>query len=780
MNLQSKIMYGAIGGTLLFAFDATGPAPAQAQTSIGVEEITVTSRKREENLQEVPLSITAFTGDQLRSSGVENLRDLSYLTPGLSMLDFGAETFTTPNIRGLTQSNTAGGINNVSIFIDGVYIFNFNAVNLSLIDVERIEVVKGPVSALYGRNSFAGAINYVTKKPGDEFSGRATATVGTDNKYMGNVSLSGPIIEGKLSAGVSAVYDSFNGTWQDEVNGRDLGGYEKKGGQFNFVATPTEDFEITGAIYYGNDFFDPPARSVLTNNCAELFGRNREYCGRIPDGEDIPPEAPSEIAALNESGNDRELFHAALSASYDFGPAALDVLFGYTDIDFRRFSSFDNLRDGLTYPLIPGPGTINLNSYFGNVQQDEDWSIEARITSAQDQDFRWTFGGFVYDLDRFARTNIIVVNDTLPAGQTIPGLGGQSLRPSTGPFRDADVTSAIRQQSLFVGGEYDVTDALTIGAEVRYSHEEQDSDTISNLFGPIGLDPDGDGETASWDFIDTRVTADYQLTDDALIYASAAKGSKSGGFNAGSADPDEREYDPEKNWTYEAGAKTTWMDGSLLLNASVFYIDWSDLQIRTLPNDPSNPGTVLRNVGKAASKGFELEMSAVLAEGVVWGVGVGYSDPEFGSGSFDATNAGNCALIPSCASKVEQIGGRSVINLDGTSLHRQSDWQFNTNIALDGDLFGNWDWFARGDYAYQSKQNENIDANSFWGSRNIVNMRLGAQTDTLRVEAWVDNLLDDTTPTINGTAIRLADFVTANQPLLPTRRVWGLTVTANF
>ena len=763
--------------TVAAAVLLSAPYPGVHAQEAALEEIVVTARKREENLQQVPLSITAFTSDMLESAGIDTLRDLSYLTPGLTMLDFGAETFTVPNIRGLTQSNTGGGENNVSIFIDGVYIYNFNVVNLSLIDLERIEVIKGPVSALYGRNSFAGAINYVTRKPGNELEGRAAATLGSDDRYSFNAAIGGPLVEDTFSARIAFNYDNFGGTWGDDISGRNVGGYEKTGIQASFLLTPSEVLEVSGALYYGDDTFDPPARSFITANCAMLGPNNREYCGEIPDGDEVSPQAPVEVAGFGETGNDREVLFANVRGSLDLEFGTLEALFGYNDVDFTRLSSLDNRRDGLTYRLVPGPGTVNLSSYFGQNQRDEDSSFEARLSSNEDQSLRWTVGGFVYSLERDVDTFLTVPNDPIPAGQRIVGFPALFLAPAGQLGRIGNFVAETDQVSGFAGVEFDLSGQFTLGAELRYTEEEKTQDETRGLV--AGVDTDGPGSDGKWDFWDTRVTLDYQYSDDVLLYASVAKGSKSGGFNAVSFASD-RDYGPETNWTYEVGAKTTLADGRLLLNAAVFYIDWTNLQIRGIPDDPTNPGTVIKNLGDADTQGFEVEFSAVIADGFVWGGGLAFTDPKFGNNAYDATARLNCSLIPDCAPNIVTVAGRQLVDLKGFSLHRQSDWQFNTNIALDGDLNGNWRWFARGDFIYHSKQFAKPDNLAYFGERQVLNARVGAESDTLEVTVWAENLLDDTTGTINGTSVQLNNFITSNQPLLPSRRTFGVTVRTSF
>ena len=178
---------GALAGQAGFAQSESASAgPA-------LEEIVVTARKREESLQEVPVAITAFSSEQLTKRGIVEREDLALSTPGLAFEDYSSSFSAAPVMRGLTQINVSSEVQNVATFVDGVYIQRNYAVDISLADVSRVEVVKGPQSALYGQNAFAGAINYVLNRPGEEFSGDAEVTAGSDGRLDYKPAVGGPL-----------------------------------------------------------------------------------------------------------------------------------------------------------------------------------------------------------------------------------------------------------------------------------------------------------------------------------------------------------------------------------------------------------------------------------------------------------------------------------------------------------------------------------------------------------------------------------------------------------
>lgn len=244
--MKNKKLRHLIGAVAAAAIVPLTPAAAQEGESVkdnALEEVVVTARKVEERLLDVPVSITAFTAVEIERAGIRDLNDLAALTPGLTFSNVFGELLPTPVIRGVAPTDI-NGENNAAIFVDGVFISGREGLNFSQLDLERIEVVKGPQAALYGRNAFSGAINYVTARPTDEFKGKAEATLGSDDQRSASVALSGPLLEGTLKGRLAVLWDDFDGTYDNRIaGGPDIGGHEYKTAQAALYFTPTEMFD---------------------------------------------------------------------------------------------------------------------------------------------------------------------------------------------------------------------------------------------------------------------------------------------------------------------------------------------------------------------------------------------------------------------------------------------------------------------------------------------------------------------------------------------------------
>jgi iron complex outermembrane receptor protein len=787
------------GAPQAFAQSASNQtAQAQsAQRGLAMEEVVVTARKREENLQSVPLAITAFTSEMIENSNITRLRDVANLTPGLFLNDFGAGTLSAPVIRGL--SVLTGGTfseNNVSVFLDGVYMFTSYAVDSSLADIERIEVVKGPVSALYGRNAYSGAINYVTKRPTDDFAGKAEVRVGSAKLYGGNASVGGAIIPGKLRARIAGTYENFGGTFKDDVTGVRMNGYEKRAVQVSLDAQPFEALNLFGTLFYSDDVFDQPARKSIAPNCGgPVGGVQTQLCGVVPDADDLPP-IESAKPGFKLIGNDRQVLNGALKGQLDVGFGRLESLTGYQKVDIYEYRSFDSgVRAGRVWPLAGLPAaTVNLNSYTGRDWADESWSQELRYSTPEDLPIRATLGGFYSKFNRGQQTFFGIDGSPIPAGRTITG-GATSaaffwITPDGRPSpRDSFIKLSDKEVSGFGGIEWDVLDQLTVSFEARRSKQTKFVNNIrifpGFITGAPGVDNDGpNGQSANWKFWSWRGTADYKFSDDVLFYFAAGKGNKAGGFNIPvPADPADFVYGPESNYTYEAGVKATWFDGRVRTNASVFYSDLKDIQITALPTDPTRLGAFIRNAAAADAKGFELEASTRVAEGVSVQLGLAYTDPKFKDNSLlvSAAEAGACANIATCASKVVNLSGnRRAINLDGTRLPRASKWMFTGAFDVTQPLFGEWNGFVRGDYRYNGKRFAAANGFATIGSQNILNLRAGIENDAYSLTVFVDNVLNDQTPTNLGSQTLLSNLTAAWQPVYDDKRTFGLIARVKF
>jgi iron complex outermembrane recepter protein len=837
--------FAALSGCAMLALASTpalaqtAPVPAQADAEdVSPEdgnEIIVTARARDERLQDVPLAITALSSEALQDNNVRNLRDIAYLTPGLNVTSAGSEFAVNPTIRGQTNLNAGSGDPNVAVFFDGIYISNSTAINIGLVDIARVEVVKGPVSALYGRNAFGGAINYVSKRPSTtDMSGSVTGFIGNDEQYSLSGSISVPVIQGVLGVRIAAGYEHFAGSYTDRVTGATAGGFEKRDAQISVLFTPSDAFTLSAGYYHGDDVFGQSAIIYNVNNCG-FRNTSAAALAQDPNGTGLtafcghfdPDQREAEVAILPKnsgtSGNDRKVDFASLNMSYDFGFAKLISLTGYTKVDQQRFIDFIGRRNGIPFLLSPGPGTVNLIELFGSETNNEDFSQEFRLQSEAAKRFRWQLGGFYFKSSKFDQTIIGLDSSQLPAGQTLlPGLPRNSLTPpgTLSSLIRGQVRSHDKQYSGFVGLEFDVTERLTVSGEYRQTHQKKDQLVIRNTGCPGNLTaptasctgpaptpylfPNGpDPVRGTFNFDNYRATLKYQVSDGTNFYASIANGTKAGGFNqrairdVDGSQPD-LQFDPEENITYEIGMKNSFFNNRLQLNLAAYHIDIDGIQISGPSAVPTNPGTVTKNFGSVHTNGFEIELAARVAEGVRVSTGIAYSDPKFGSDAFDFLAGTACLSIPACSGRVivatpgsplnpvvtlpsgAPNTSKNVLKLDGLSAPRQPDWQLNFGLDLNGAINDDWSWSANLTARYESKQfafNNNI---SWYGPRTVMNARIGVENDTFSVSLYANNLTDDKTPEAINLNARLSDFGSDAIGLAPIGRQYGLIVGAKF
>ena len=407
----------------------------QGDKGLEIQEIFVTSRKVEENLKEVPLAITAFDEGTIQAAGINNLNDVAEMTPGLSFFNAFGETLPTPVIRGVVPTDIFGE-NNAAIFVDGVYVSGREGLNFSQIDVERIEVVKGPQSALYGRNAFSGAINYVTKRPGDVFDGRATIEAGNDGKMKGLLSMTGPIIGTSLLGRVSALYDEWDGSYDNSLSDIDIGGYRYRSFQSSLLWVASDDLEIGLSYYKSNDHMDGSPTVSLPANCEDKVEpppnttdypvqagvRFLNYCGKIPDIESIPGLNGGDAIPrpAEATGENRKLDRANLKIDWDLQEyGTLSSLTGYSKTrenarhDFARGLGNSQpflycspaVKEGARVPNsctdngVPTPANLRFFSGMYDIEpgsKSDEISQELRFTSPLDNRLRGTVGTYWY------------------------------------------------------------------------------------------------------------------------------------------------------------------------------------------------------------------------------------------------------------------------------------------------------------------------------------------------------------------------------------------------
>lgn len=737
--LVSALAWGALSGfaaTSVMAQDAND----EAENSLAIEEIIVTARKREESLQDIPVAVTAFSAADIESAGLRDVEDVAALTPGFNVAPLFGGDAATPVIRGLS---TTIGEPNVGFFIDGVYMGSRQTMTTLLGNfIERIEVAKGPQSALYGRNTFGGAINFVTRKPTGEFEGDVEASVGSDGKQALRATLGGPFGDSRLSYRVAAMSDEFDGFYKNELTGGNLDDRDTKGAlgalywdgdsvdiDFNLVYTEVDDGDNPmryekNNIYFGPAFgFLPPAFQM--------------FAGEVPAHEDG--------FAMTPGGLEREQLFSSLKLEWDFGPAYLTSITGYNDFSHDRSTDTDYSANDYHYT----------NSY----QDVTELSQEFRLTSNSDGNWRWMAGVYAYSLE-----------DDIESDASY-----QSFWFNIFGGSHAMTTQETDSLAVFGSLDWDMTDTMSWSFSARYGNEEKSVSAWSVPL-PAGAPATVFEKTDDWNSFQPRVTFDWNFSEDHMAYASWAYAEKAGGFNVvevvGKILPHERSYDPESSNNYEIGLKSTWADGRVLTTLAAYFIRWEDQIVRAI----GEGGALLNtNAGQTTSKGFEAEMMAQLSANWDLRAGLSYNDSKYDEYTLAILGA---------------IGQDPV--LDGTELQYAPDWTGNVSLGYTLPMSSGWDWFNRLDASYIDKQTIVQTGDPWVGSASRVNFRTGFGNENWTVTAWVYNIFEPNTATtgvFTGDPSRNPEaFVlgTSGFELFsalvtsPDRRSYGVTVKYRF
>ncbi len=823
---HSNVRSGGLVTVIAFALTSLFPLASYGQDSI--EEIIVTARKREENLQEIPLTVSAFTESALEERGITSLQDIADFTPGFDFAQaFGRNDFR-PVIRG--QSNILGRAN-AGLFIDGIIVEEGNA-SIPMAALERVEVVKGPQSALYGRSTLAGAVNYVLKKPGDEFAGEVSAEYGERDHFRAEIHGSGPLGDAAGFAITLSHYER-DGEWDNHFPGNalgtpainnDVGDEETDSITAVLTLDPNDRISLQAHVMYeetDDDHYAIAMQSSSANNCFQVtrggpltqplppagtpeasaslvgsagYNGSGYYCGRV-DVDDVLAanngDAMIETSFYDDAGTERESLRLGLKAEFDLTDAVtITSVTGYNDIETERwqdqtFGSADTRMPvvgvGLPFTVQPFSAAPRIFSRVGfltaNTDNFDDFSQEIRLSYDADGAMRSMLGFYYYEsedegdlITSFDTTTSTYIDGTRLFAPFVPTFAPATVSTSAfyegAPFRP-NGSEEIESWSVFGSLEFDFTEKLSVGAEFRYNEDDFDST-------PAGAD--ADSVKGSFNAFLPKFTASYQAADNLLVYANISRGNKPGTLNRDEGVPAaDLEVDEEKAWNFELGMKSAWMDNRVVANAAVYHIDWKDMQLTStraaVVNGQPRTFSILENVGKATINGIELDLAAQLTD--FWDVRVGYAWTDGEIDEFiQSVDAG--AQAGSAFREAALINGYAPsgdIVISGTQLPQSSKHQLNLSNTFHGNMNGNWSWFLRGDLNYNSKRYAQVYNLAHTGNRELVNLRGGVRGGNFDIEVWVDNVFD------NEDSPALVRYVQAsNLTFNPFNRTIGVTL----
>ena len=551
-----------------------------SQEAYELETITVTAQKREENVQDVPMSMSVFSDIELEDADIRNTLELTRFSPNLHMIKSLTENWIV--FRGITTV-TPSIYSPAGFYVDDVSFPLHYMHNPDLFDIERIEVLKGPQGTLYGRNSESGVINIITKKPDNTVRGEIFGEYGTYDTEHGNPpsyraggSISGPIVRDKLYLKLAGQWEDSDGYMENKYNDdEEAGKKEHTNGRGTLRWTPTDRWDLS----FIADAMDAD----------DKIGFFRYMTG--PQKTDR-----YEIEHDSEDYSEQDGNGQTLRIKYE-GDS-----FNLLSVSGLRYYQREYALDADCYA---DPANYLGRSCF--TFEDRLLSEELRISSPKDSGpFEWLIGVYVSKEE----TDI------------------DFSRPVFGMNRDADLD--ISSFAIFTQDTYTLFDRLHITAGLRYDHQDlegkQKYEFINMMTGsPQSLNFDKD---LDYDEFLPKFSIAFDFTDDIMSYVTVSRGYLAGGYNyAMAGDIDSFTYDPEYTWNYEAGIKTAWLDRKVMANLAMFYIDIKDKQVKEF--DPGSMGYNIENAAKAHSCGFELELRARPMQGLDVFGGFGYTEAKF-------------------------------------------------------------------------------------------------------------------------------------------------------
>lgn len=685
-------------------------AQDQAEAAV-LNEIVVTARKHEEKLQDVPVSITAFSADAIAEYGVDDISQLSDFAPNFSYEKFGgrigAEGDTSrPVIRG--QSNILGE-GNAAFFVDGIP-YSESILSFPIEAVERVEIVKGPQAAMFGRSTFSGAINLITKRGSNDTRNRVSVRIAEHDDFEVNMSSSGPLVEDKVFYFIHARYYDYGGEYINELDGTDVGQENSTGINVALEFRPSDAMNVMVRAGYNEDDDGLPAQRVqdrFSNNCF-LDQARQYYCGAITQFESVILD---KVRLLGEEGLRRKVSRASLSIDWNLGDSGFTLTSntGLVSSDY----TFGNDQTNLGNPINFAGGI------FVRVEESErdEWSTELRLDSSQDQDVRYLIGTYIYERDRHRIRR----------------------RPGTQTLLTDFGYESVENFAIFGAVETDFSDGWTARAELRWQTDK------------IGLLTAG-GTQLRQEFTSTmpRVTVDYKMTDNSLLYFTVAKGNKPGVFNTNPNLPESaRSAGEEEAWNYEVGAKWDSSDGRSRANVAVFFIDWTNQQLSNSILVDGIPTSFISNAGETEIWGIELEGSKLVTDD--WEIygSFGYNNAEFAS-NCDPVQGSQLTGFD-CVSPTGIPGG----DVSGNQTPNSPSTQYALGTKYTYSLSGDVNLVFRLDYAFRSKVFAQVHNLAHSGDRQLLNLKAGYHTGNWRITLFVDNVLDDLTP---STVVRFADL----------------------
>lgn len=682
MHLQNSIV--AVGLSLGLASTPaqaqTPSAPSSSQTQaqsgqkpdrVVLPEVTVAAQKEPAKIQALPVSVTAVTAAALERAGVAIVSDAAIAAPNVVFTEFTARKLSNARFRGVGSSPANPA---VTTFLDGVPQLNANTSSVELLDIDQIEFVRGPQSALFGRNTLGGLVNVFSVRPSlSAWSGRVVAPFGNFESRDIRASVSGPL-SSKVGLAIAVGHGERDGFTTNSVTGNTIDDRSATFGKAQLLWTPSHDWE-TRLIVSGERSRDG---DYALNDLASLRAN------------------PFTVARDFEGRQDRNVATATFLARHEAARFRFTSTTGFvrwktqdvTDLDYSPmpFLTRDNTEEAtqFTQELRLAAAPVRLSDATTLTWQAGVFGF----TQDYEQDAINTYAGFL-----LSSMIPFPVKQHAPQG-TIDEFG----------------LSAFGHATLTFNNRLDVT----VGARADRERKEAN---LATFYEPMIATGVAVTAEEHWTNVSPSAALTYRLNDHHMVYGSASRGFKAGGFNP-VAPPSATRYDEEQSWNAEAGVKTTWAGGRVWANAALFYIDWTDLQLN-LPIAGAPGQFYISNVGGATSRGMEVEVTARAADGVDVFGGFGYTRARFTDGSVSSGADVSDNLVPFTPDYTASFGV-----------------QVSRDVRENVRAFGRAELVQRGSFQYDDANTEGQDAYA------LVNLRAGVEIRKISVEGWIRNAFD--------------------------------------
>ncbi|HJP03916.1 MAG TPA: TonB-dependent receptor [Gammaproteobacteria bacterium] len=821
----------AVRNTVFGAFVLSLALPLSAVASSHISEIVVSVRKMDENLQEIPVQVNVFGEQVIEQERIRSLSDVAELTPSLTFDTGFWPSDTRVTIRGLFNR---AGRPSAAVLIDGIDAMSESIesaggsalLNQRILDIKRIEVARGPQSALYGRGAFAGAINYVTRRPPDELTASLSADV-TSKDHRGEFQgmIGGPIIENVLNFNVTLSDYKTTGFYKNPNTNQFVGGGKSRGGSFALEWLPSEDVNVYWNTTYTDDEFEPMAVAAIKANVLRVLlddgtliedgtmadcpgprggdpGENaclNAFQGTIDADESMIDASPdprtatagSPFGVSNYSGTDDETIRSSLIIDWDINENyAFRSATSITDSDQALKLDIDQQFAGMAPPIGTGfDSDANFTFEFKQYYQ------EFQVSHDSDGPVNWLLGfnAFKEEAENLNRSRFWYLTPLV-----CPFVGSGPVCPvsfDTAARANKTVERDTTSYSLFGLMGIDLSDNVKLTLEGRYIYDEikiysNTSDSIQDALFDDFIYPGTPGfrdKTSATNLV-PRVSLDWFVSDNAMIYTSAAKGIKPPTYNTTDLiDPAVAAVDKEKLWTYEVGAKTSWDNNRVILNGALFYNDYKDQQVLVQfpaldadgevdPDGQPRSGTA--NAGNVDVWGLEIDATWRPDEN--WLLNLSYAHTEGDFEDFvlrDAQPAevpvstGNQAMA---ASRIGDFSGNDTPGVPENALTFLARYQ--------AQLSGDTNWYAQLSANWQDERWADVsnlaELDSYWKA----NGQIGLEQDNWFVSLYVENMFDDDTVTYAqefidqqiGFQTNVLTFPVAYYAYLPQPRTVGL------